>query len=286
MKGLGLKTLLSSVLEPSELRLLANGYDVVGDIAVLRIPETLEYKSSLVAEAIMQTNKHVKTVLCQVSPIAGTMRLRTLKWIRGEKKTETLHKEAGCIFKVDLTRSYFSPRLSYERMRIARQVKPHEVIVNMFAGVGCFSIIIAKYAEARSVYSVDINPAAIRYAEENARLNRVDGIVEPISGDAKEIIGRRLRNVADRVLMPLPEEAYDYMDCAVSALKPEGGWVHYYDFVHAARDEEPVEKVRDKVSEKMRNLGLRFEVPTARIVRPVGPRWFQIVLDILVRDKS
>lgn len=289
MKGgqirIGFKNKLSVHLDPSELKLLPRSYDIVGDIAVIRIPNSLKRRSRIIAEAIMKTNKHIKTVLNQATPISGVLRLRKLEWTGGEKKSETIHKESRCVFKVDLERCYFSPRLSYERVRIAKLVKPFEVILNMFSGVGCFSIIIAKHSRARKVFSIDINPVAIRYQKENVRLNRVEGIVEPIEGDAKEVILERLQNVADRVLMPLPELAYDYLDYAILALKPEG-WIHYYDFEHAGKDEGPIEKVTAKVSKKISSLKALFEIKSARIVRTVGPRWYQIVLDIAIRKLS
>jgi tRNA (guanine37-N1)-methyltransferase len=184
----------------------------------------------------MQTNNHVKTVLYQASPVSGDLRLRESKWVAGERKTENTLKEHGCIFKVDLRRCYFSLRLSYERMRIVRQARPNEVIVNMFAGVGCFSIRIAKYVTAKKVYFIDINPNAVRCTEENVRLNKVKEVVEPFEGDSIEVIQSRLRNIADRVLMPLPERAYEYPDYAVMALRPEEGIAHYYGFIHARKD--------------------------------------------------
>jgi len=187
---------------------------------------------------------------------------------------------------VNLECCYFSPRLSHERKRIAGQVGLGEVVINMFSGVGCYSIAIAKHSRAKKVYSIDLNPAAIEYQRENVRLNRVEGIVKPMVGDAAEIIRESLLDVADRVLMPLPEKAYEYLDYAALALRPGDCWIHYYDFVHGGRDEKPVGKLKDKVSEKMADLGLGFEVTFARIVRTVGPRWFQVVLDLLVHKKS
>jgi len=277
-----LREKLAMVLEPWEMKLLPRSYDIVGDIAVIRVPETIEHRTGEIAEAIMQTNRPVKTVLRQIGPVSGELRLRSLEWISGENKTETIHRESGCIFKVDLERCYFSPRLSYERMRIAKQVNPSEVIVNMFAGVGCFSVLIAKHAKAKKVYSVDINPSAIQHMRENIKLNKVEDVVEPIEGDAKEVIEKKLGNLADRVLMPLPEKAYEYLDYAVMALKPSGGVIHFYDFDHAKRDEKPLGKVEEKVSRKLRNLNVGFKVSFGRVVRTVGPRWFQVVLDILV----
>ncbi|KYH42423.1 MAG: methyltransferase [Candidatus Bathyarchaeota archaeon B63] len=281
-----LRRILAEKLERWELEILPGSYDVVGDIAVIRIGENLRHRIREIAEAIIQINKHVKTVLNQTSPVSGDLRLRRLEWVMGEKKTETIHREHGCLFKVDLERCYFSPRLSFERLRVARQATPSEVIVNMFAGVGCFSILIAKKAGACRVYSIDINPWAVKYAEENVRLNRVSRVVEPILGDARDVIEERLVGVADRVLMPLPERAYEYIDSAVESLRAGGGTIHYYDFVHASKGEDPIGKIEGKVGRKLSLLGLEFNVEFGRIVRTVGPRWFQVALDIHVRKKD
>jgi tRNA (guanine37-N1)-methyltransferase len=281
MRG-SLKNILADKLEPEELSLLYKSYDVIGDIAVIRVLEPLKPRSGIIAEAIMQTHKRVKTVLRQASPILGDLRLRKLEWVRGERKIETFYKEFGCVFKVDLEKCYFSPRLSHERMRIARLVKPNEVIVNMFAGVGCYSIIIAKHSEARKIFSVDINPVAVQCMQENIEINKVRDLVLPMEGDAKRIVEEKLRNVANRVLMPLPEKAYEYLDSAVLALKPTGGWINYYDFEHAGKDEGPVEKTKRKVFEKLENLNVTFEIPFGRVVRTTGPNWYQVIIDITV----
>jgi len=275
-----LKSVLKEKLKPRELNSLIKGYDIIGDIAVIRVPANLKSRSPTVAEAIMRTHKRVKTVLRQAGAVSGEFRLRQLEWVSGEEKTETLHREFSCVFRVDLEKSYFSPRLSHERMRIARLVKPQETIVNMFAGVGCYSIIIAKHSGAEKIYSVDVNPFAVRYMKENIRLNRVDARVTPLLGDAKRVVAERLLRVADRVLMPLPEKAHEYLDCALSALKPSGGYIHYYAFAHAGKDEDPVERVKERVSERLRGLGARFDLPLARVVRTTGPNWYQVVVDI------
>jgi len=280
--GRSLKTLLANKLKPNELKLLYKSYDIIGDITVIRVPEALQQHSEIIAKAVMQTYKRVRSVWRQVGPVSGDLRLRELEWMAGERRTETVHREHGCVFKVDFRRCYFSPRLSYERMRIARQVQPGEVIVNMFAGVGCYSIIIAKHSEASKIYSIDINPVAVQYMKENVELNKVMGRVLPLEGDAKRIVEEKLQNVANRVLMPLPERAYEYLDCAMLALRLTGGWVHYYDFEHAGKGENSIEKIKRKVFEKLENLNVNFEIPFGRVVRTIGPNWYQIVIDVEV----
>ena len=171
-------------------------------------------------------------------------------------------------------------------MRIAKQVGPGEVVVNMFAGVGCFSLVIAKHSGCEKIYSVDINPAATQLIQENARLNRVYGKVIPILGDAKEVIEKRLCKMANRVLMPLPEKALEYLPYALLALRESEGWIHYYDFEYVKKNENPIDKTRAKVAEKLENLGVIFEIAFGRVVRATGSNWHQTVLDIAVRKQA
>jgi tRNA (guanine37-N1)-methyltransferase len=283
LKG-NLKTVLADKLEPQQLKKIYKTYDIVGSIAIIRVPEPHRHLSRLIAEAIVDTHREVKSVWRQVSSVSGDYRLRGLEFLLGEKTTETLYREHGCIYKTDLRKAYFSPRLSYERLRVAKLIQPEEVVLNMFAGVGCCSISIAKHSQPLKVYSVDVNPSAVQYLRENIRLNRVADVVVPIQGDAKRVTEQELQNVADRVLMPLPERAYEYLDYAMLALKPAGGWIHYYGFEYANKNEDPVEKAETKVSEKMRRQCNEFQVEFGRIVRPIGPRWYQVVLDIHVKS--
>jgi tRNA (guanine37-N1)-methyltransferase len=242
--------------------------------------------SAKIGEAIMAVHKNVKTVLTQASAVRGEFRLRSLEYVAGEGKTRTVHTESGCLFSVDVEKCYFSPRLSYERMRIARLAEDGDTVVNMFAGVGCFSIVMAKHAEVKKVYSIDVNPDAVQQMRENIRVNRAYGRVIPMLGDAREVVEVRLRHVADRVLMPLPAKALEYLPYAILALREKGGWVHYYDFEHAAKDEDAVDKVIAKVSEKLLHICTSFEIPFGRVVRTTGPNWYQIVLDIKAKPNN
>jgi tRNA (guanine37-N1)-methyltransferase len=106
--------------------------------------------------------------------------------------------------------------------------------------------------------------------------------VEAICGNAREVVAKQLLNAVDRVVMPLPEKAYEYLDIAVKALQESQGVVHYYDFIHAGRGESSIDKGVDKVDKKLGALGVEYMVTASRIVRMVGPRWYQIVLDIQV----
>ncbi|MGQ9640864.1 MAG: class I SAM-dependent methyltransferase [Candidatus Bathycorpusculaceae bacterium] len=280
-----LKQVLLEFIPEKDLANIYNSYDIVGDIAILRLNEEAKKYGKIVAEAVLNIHKNVKTVLAQTSPVSGDFRLRRLEYVAGENKIVTVHKESGCHFLVDLEKCYFSPRLFFERMRIAKIVGNEEVVVNMFAGVGCFSIIIAKHSKAQKVYSIDVNPTAFQFMQENIRFNGVFGRVIPMFGDAKDIIQTKLSGIAHRVIMPLPEKAFEYLPYAILALKKTGGWIHYYDFEYAKRNENPVKKVKLKVAEKLQSLKESFKIPYSRVVRSTGPNWYQIVLDILLMPK-
>jgi tRNA (guanine37-N1)-methyltransferase len=281
-----LRTAVSDAPFLGDSAVVCGSYDVVGDVAVIRSAGWSRKRREDVAGAVMAVHRNVKTVLAQTSAVGGEFRLRRLSYVAGEWKTRTVHRESGCLFSVDLRECYFSPRLSYERMRVARLVGAGEVVLNMFAGVGCFSIVAARHVNVERVYSIDVNPAAVELMRENVRVNELYGRVIPILGDARQVVQDRLCHVADRVLMPLPAKAFEYLSYAVLALRHRGGWVHYYDFEHAGKGEDPVEKVRLKVAEKLQTLCPVFEVSFGRVVRTTGPNWYQIVLDIWAEPGS
>ncbi|MHC1589696.1 MAG: class I SAM-dependent methyltransferase [Candidatus Hecatellaceae archaeon] len=277
MRGKGLKGKLKSLLSEGEAAEFRSSLEIIGDLAVVRLPPRLEPLGGRLAEAIMQVHSNVKAVFSQASPVEGEFRLRRLRHLAGENRTETVHREHGYLFKTDIAQTYFSPRLQYERVRVARLVQPGETVVNMFAGVGCFSIVIARKAKPAKVYSVDLNPQAYRYMRENILLNRLVGVVKPILGDAKTVV-EKLKGQADRVLMPLPAKAREYLPYALQALKPRGGWIHYYDFVQADDRREALTEAFRLIPESLE--GFRLKAAFGRIVRSVGPRWYQTVLDV------
>ena len=269
---------LADKLPPHLLASLPRSMDFIGEIAVVEVPPELEGHKKILGEAILATNKRLHTVLAKSSAVEGVYRVRKFEVVAGEGKTETIHKEYGCRFLLDVKEVYFSPRLSYERWRISKLVRPDEVVVNMFAGVGCFSVMIAKHAKPAKVYSIDINPVAMPYMKENLRLNKVENIVVPILGDASQIIRGQLRGVADRVVMQLPGRAYEFLDVAALALKSRGGILHYYSFI----DENKIAVERVRVLKRLKELEYKGEIMFKRIIFPIAPRRYEIVFDINV----
>ncbi|HML03552.1 MAG TPA: class I SAM-dependent methyltransferase family protein, partial [Candidatus Bathyarchaeia archaeon] len=221
--------ILAEELPPHVIASLPHSADFIGDIAVLEISPELENYKQKIGEAVLETNKRIHTVLAKASAVEGIYRTRKFDVIAGEAKTITVHKEYGCIYHVDLSKAYFSPRLSNEHKRVAGLVKEGETIIDMFTGAGPFAIQIARQRKKVHVYAVDLNPYAIELLNKNVAANRVATKVTPILGDVRTVVHERLTGVADRVVMNLPEKAIEFVDTACAAIKPAGGIMHYYE---------------------------------------------------------
>jgi tRNA (guanine37-N1)-methyltransferase len=279
-----LRDIAREILGGDKANKMWGSIDFVGDIAIIKKPFDVEIEDlAILARELMKRLTWVRSVWASISPVEGPYRLRKLIWLAGEKRTETIYREHGCSFKVDISRVYISPRLSYEHMRISKLIRPGEFIVNMFAGVGLFSIIIARYSKPSRVISIDLNEHAYRLMVENVRLNNVEGIVIPVHGDAMQVIENYV-NQADRVLMPLPELALKALPKAVEAIK-SSGYIHTYEFIDAANKKEAIKKAEDIYRDNLDGIGgvIEYRIEGKRIVRSVGPRRYQVVLDIWVR---
>jgi tRNA (guanine37-N1)-methyltransferase len=272
-----LAEVLENRLPPHLLASLPRALDIVGDIAIIEIPPELKAHESLIGESILTIHKNVRTVLAKAGAVSGTYRLREFAIIAGKHRTNTIHKEYGCKYHVDIAKAYFSPRLSQEHKRVASLVKKSETVVDLFAGVGPFSVLIAKNNADAKVYAVDINPDAIEFLKRNIRLNRVENRVTPILGDARQAVEERLLGIADRVIMNLPEKALEFVDTACKAIKPAGGMVHYYAFIRLPGS---LENVQLRFSEAVEKTGRKVDAFLfAKTIRETAPYEWQVVLD-------
>ncbi len=270
-----LREALKDKLTDDELEQLITSFDIIGDIAIIQVPESLEDKAELIAQAIMKVHKNVKTVCQKVGPRQGIFRVAPLKVIAGERKFVTVYKENGVKMKVDVLRTYFSPRLSTERKRIADQVKDGEVIAALFAGVGPFPLVIAKRRKVK-IFAVELNPYAYSLMVENIKMNVLKGEIIPIQGDVR-VVAKELPK-CDRVLMPLPKGGEDFLEEAINLAKP-GGIVHFYQFAPEGDLYSDAEKKIRLAAEK---LGRKVEIVNRKVVRPHKPRVYQIVIDFRV----
>ena len=272
-----LKKALENILSQEESAELFSSFDQIGEIIVLRIPDSLESKKKIIGETLLDKVKTTRSVFYQSSPVEGEFRTRNLEILAGDDNTETEYKESGCRFLVDVEKAFFSPRLSTERERISRLVSDGEIMINMFGGVGMFSILAAKMKNC-TVYNIDINPDASLLCEKNIKLNKLKGNVISLNDDATKVIENKLQNLADRVLMLLPEKSDEFLDVARLAVK-NNGIIHYYSHVHADKKQDAPKLSEQHYLSIAKN---RSEILNSRIVRPVGPRFYQTVVDVKI----
>lgn len=251
----------------------SSGVDVVGDIAIVRLEGFNAREKTKIGSSLLEEMKNVKVVLEQEGGIEGEFRLRRLVHVAGEERTTTLHRENGCSFRVDVARTYFSPRLSTERLRVAERVGPEQRVLNMFAGVGPFSIVIAKKRRAR-VTSCEVNHLACELHEENDRLNRVADLVDVVESDAAELPSV-VREKFDVVLLPHPSAADRFLPVALKLAKRRGSLVYYRHLLGTDEAEAGAALRRE-----LRGALPRGSRTKVRKVREVGPRWVEMAADI------
>lgn len=272
-----LKKALENVLTAEESDELISAFDQIGNIIILRIPDSLSSKKRIIGETLLNEVKIARSVFYQASAVEGDFRTRELEILAGKDDTETEYKEFGCRFTVDVKNAFFSPRLSTERERIANLIRDGEIVTNMFAGIGMFSIRAAKKKKC-TVYSLDINPVASKLCEKNIAINKLAGKVISINGDASKIINEQLVNKSDRTLMLLPERSDEFLESAISTTK-NNGVIHYYSHIHADKKSDAV-----KLSEEhyLQTTPVKSEILDSKIVRAVGPRYYQTVVDVRI----
>lgn len=218
-------------------------YEVIGDIAVISDLARVDREEAV--DGILH-HQNLKTILLKKGSLEGEFRVGNYEKLYGEE-TETVHKEFGCEFRVDPTRVYFSERFSTERKRVVDKIEDGEKVLVMFAGVGPFAILAAKLAEPEKVVAVEKNPEAVDYMEENILINSAEDKVEAIEGDVEEVVPELGK--FDRIIMPLPESANEFLELA-SEHTEYNGVIHYYRFL----EDDNWKVLEEEVSEKVNNF--------------------------------
>ena len=265
-----LKDYLKGKVEDSKIDEIRGSFDIIGDIVILEIPEDIEEFKNLIGEAALKFTKR-KAVFRKKSEIKGIIRTRELEYLAGEDISETIHQEFGCKLMLDVKKVYFSPRLATERKRVADNVKDGETIVDMFAGVAPFPVLIARNHDVK-IYSIDINPDAYYYAKKNVKLNKVEDKVIPILGDVREVLKNKDIK-ADRIIMNLPGTAYEFLDSAINSIK-DGGIIHYYEFAEDFK--KPIERLEKAAYPR------KIEVLNKRKVRSRSPGKWHMGIDVRI----
>lgn len=273
-----LEQALDGEMDKEEISEVTKSFDIIGDLAIVEIPDKFISKEKTIAKALLLVHPNVKVVAKKTGAMEGEFRVRPLKVILGENRTETIHKEHGCLIKVDPATSYYSVRLSHERERISEMVKDGEHVLVMFAGVGPFALVIAKKKPKTKVVGIELNPAATSCFSQNIILNKLTNC-EAVLGDVREVIPKRFTGFADRILMPLPKTAFDFLDMAILAAK-NNAVIHFY---HFGKEETVFQEAKKLVEEAAKKSGVKTEILSQRIVRPYAPRVIQISTDFTIR---
>lgn len=265
------KEILKDRIDDKMLDKIRRSFDIIGDIVILEIPKELEDYKYLIGEAVLKFTKR-RAVFMKKSKIKGVVRIRDFEHLAGEDSSQTTHIEYSTRMKLDIKKVYFSPRLANERERVARQVQKGEIVLDMFAGVGPFSLAIARHKKASRIYAVDVNPLAIKYLKENIKLNKAHEII-PCQGDIRQVADKIPKKV-DRIIMNLPASAREFLDIAVKLIK-DGGIIHYYEF--ARNFETPIKHLIEAAQPS------KVEILHKRMVKSKGPGIWQIAIDAKIR---
>ena len=254
---------------------LPTAFDIIGDVAVIRLDADLLDLAPIMGEALLRTFPRLRTVALDHG-VKGELRVRELQVVAGESGTETVHTEFGIRLQVDPAKVYFNPRLSNERYRIASLVREGETVVDMFAGVGPFSVMIAKHASPEVIYAMDLNHDAIEYMRKNIELNKVRNIV-PLEGDARQLVFDV--PCADRIIMNLPHSARDFFHDALTRLKV-GGTIHFYTIC----EREDIGPVLDRLVMEARGMGVIISVLNREELKTYSPSMSVFSADIGLVD--
>ncbi|MBU0457792.1 MAG: class I SAM-dependent methyltransferase family protein [Nanoarchaeota archaeon] len=275
-RPLTIDELLKDTLTKKELGLLPRSQEIVGEIMILEIPESLQDKEKLIAEAYLKTNKNIKTVVKKDEFHSGIYRTRKVRVLAGKRSKETIHHENGVKIKLHLEKTYFSARSGNERLRIAKQVKNKEEILVMFSGAAPYPLVLAKNSSAKMIYGVELNLLAHQYALGNVYLNNLNDKIAIFHGDVRKIIPKIKKNF-DRIVMPLPKTGEEFLDIALRKAK-KNTIIHLYAFLE--------EKEINKYALKIKKIctGLKHPVEVLRKVKcgQFSPGTFRVCFDLKV----
>ncbi|MHA1248030.1 MAG: class I SAM-dependent methyltransferase [Candidatus Thorarchaeota archaeon] len=218
---------LKTVLQYDEIALLPRGYQRIGDIIVINLSQELWRNAAAIGDAILRIVADARTVCMRERGVTGWLRKPSLRVIAGDFNTETIHKENGCVYRLDVASVMFAKGNVHERGRIAHLVGDSETVVDMFAGIGYFTIPIAVHARPSRIYAIEIDSTSFRFLQENIELNRAHDVVTPIMGDCRKV-APQLSGVAHRVIMGYYPGTEEYLDSAFQVLREEGGVIHYH----------------------------------------------------------
>jgi tRNA wybutosine-synthesizing protein 2 len=255
-------------LPSKELDLLPRGYQILGRIMLIKLDKKLIKHKKPIGKALLELFPYIRTV-CLLKGIKSVTRKPIIEIIAGCKSTQTLHKEHRCQFLIDVSQVMWSQGNKQERMRLVKMAKPKEVIIDMFAGIGYFSIFLAKYSKPKKIYAIDINPKSTEFLRKNTWLNNVENKIEVLQGDCRKF-SNILKNIADRIIMGYLFETEKFLPYALKIAK-NGCIVH----MHRTAKMSEVKEIKKKLNKKAKVLRVKR-------IKSYAPKIYHFVFDLKV----
>ncbi len=275
-----LRNKLKNKLNKKELDYLPKGYQIIGNILLIKLDKKLLKHKKIIGKAIIGILPYLHTV-CLIKEIKKQVRKPKIEVIFGCKNTQTLHRVHGCKFLLDVSDIMWSQGNKQERMRLVKNVKSRETIVDMFAGIGYFSIFLAKYCKPKKIYAIDINPKAIEYLRRNIWLNDVENKIEILQGDCKKF-AKLLKNTADRVIMGYLFKTEQFLPHALKIAKNKAV-IHF----HRTVKQEEIDKIKEKIKKIGEKNKVKIKVLKTKRVKSYAPKIWHVVYDLkVIKNRS
>jgi tRNA wybutosine-synthesizing protein 2 len=272
---------LKDTLTISELSLLPRGFQTLGDVVILKLKPELLSKKKIIGEAYLELLLSIRSIYINKGKITGAFREpEKIEFLAGVDNPTVEHKEHGVIYRFDITKIMFSKGNLKERKTLATFVREDEIIVDMFAGIGYFSLPIGKHSNAEKVYSIELNPISFNTLIENIKINHLEGKIIPINGNCKEEVLKLSDSGirADRVIMGVFPAPIDYIKEALTLTKEEGSVFHFEGVVEKENHISLFEDFKEVAKREL----YKCELKEFRYVKSYGPNLYHIVLDIFV----
>ncbi|MFX1327194.1 MAG: class I SAM-dependent methyltransferase family protein [Promethearchaeota archaeon] len=276
-----LKEDLKGKLNEQELLMLPRGFQTLGNVVVLKLNPLLFDKRNLIAQSCLKLLSSIRSVYINLGRIIGNLREpEKIDLIAGEDNPIVEHKEHDIIYKFDITKIMFSKGNVNERKYLTTLVKEGEIIVDMFAGIGYFSLPIAKHSLVEKIYSIELNPESYKFLVENIKINHLEEKIIPIKGNCKEEVVKLSESGvrADRIIMGIFPAPNEYIKEALTLIKDEGTIVHY----EGVSEKDNYKALFEEFNEIACNESFKCDLKSHRFVKSYGPNLYHVVLDIFV----
>ena len=245
-------------------------YQIVGHVLIVK---NVYKKQKEIAELILSKYKYIRTV-CFIKEISGDLREPIIENTFGDG-TETIHKEHGIFYKLDVAKIMFSKGNLNERKRLIGLIKKNEIILDMFAGIGYFSLGIAKHHPDAKIYAVEKNPIAFKYLRENIKLNKIKNII-PILDDNRDKKLREEIPKVDRIIMGYIPATEKFLPVALNYIKNNG----IINFHNTYKKEELWDFAEEQIRNIIESYGFKLKILQKKKVKSFAPKIYHVVMDV------